>query len=81
MCVCVLIGIIYIYIYYCLMYWTADNLQDICVNRPSATLHEDGVMAPKLPIEHRVDDNRTFLTTLNKYYIYIYVYIYIQSPY
>jgi hypothetical protein len=53
------------------MYWTAENLQDICVNMTSATLHEDGVMAPKLPIEHQVDGNRTFLTTLN---IYIYIY-------
>jgi hypothetical protein len=52
------------------MYWTAENLQDICVNMTSATLHEDGVMAPKLPIEHQVDGNRTFLTTLN---IYIYI--------
>jgi hypothetical protein len=48
------------------MYWTVDKLQDICVNRPSATLHKDGVMASKLPIEHRVDDNRMFLRTLNK---------------
>jgi hypothetical protein len=57
------------------MYWTAENLQDICVNMTSATLHEDGVMAPKLPIEHQVDGNRTFLTTLN---IYIYIF---QSQY
>jgi hypothetical protein len=54
------------------MYWTTDNLEDICVSRPSATLHEDHVMAPKLPIEHGVDDNRTFLKALNKYYIYIF---------
>jgi hypothetical protein len=46
------------------MYWTTENFQDICVNRPSTTLHEDGVMFPKLPIEHLVDDNHTFLTTL-----------------
>jgi hypothetical protein len=57
------------------------NFQDICVNKPSTTLHEEGVMCPKLPIEHRVDDNRTFLTTLI-IYIYMCVYIYIfQSPY
>jgi hypothetical protein len=49
------------------MYWTAKNFQYICVNRPSATLHEDSVMAPKLPREHRVDVNRMFLTTLNIY--------------
>jgi hypothetical protein len=49
------------------MYWTAENFQDICANMPSATLHEDSVMAPKLPIEHRVDVNHMFLTTLNIY--------------
>jgi hypothetical protein len=53
------------------MYWAAENFQDICANMPSATLHEDSVMAPKLPIEHRVDVNHMFLTTLN---IYIYIY-------
>jgi hypothetical protein len=53
--------------YHCLIYWTAENFQDIWANRPSTTLHEDSVMAPKLPIEHRVDVNRMFLTTLNLY--------------
>jgi hypothetical protein len=55
------------------MYWIVENFQDIYGNRSFATLHEDGVMAPKLPIEHRVDVNRMFLTTLN--YIYICIYI------
>jgi hypothetical protein len=45
-----------------------QRFQDICVNRPYATLDEDeGVMAPELPTKHRVDDKRKFLTTLIKY--------------
>jgi hypothetical protein len=50
-----------------------QQFQDICVNRPSAPLHEDeGVMAPELPTKHRVDDKRKFVTTL---IIYIHIYI------
>jgi hypothetical protein len=63
------------------MYWITENekgvvykddyenqrFQDICVNRPSAPLHEDDdIMAPKLPKEHQLDDNRKFLISLLK---------------
>jgi hypothetical protein len=44
----------------------------MCVNRPSAPLHEDeGVMTPKLPTEQVVDGNRKFLTSMILLYIYI----------
>jgi hypothetical protein len=52
----------------------------MCVNRPSAPLHEDeGVMTPKLPTEQVVDGNRKFLTSMILLYIYIYIYIYIST--
>jgi hypothetical protein len=50
-----------------------QRFQDMCVNRPSAPLHEDeGVMTPKLPTEQVVDGNRKFLTSMILLYIYIY---------
>jgi hypothetical protein len=49
-----------------------QRFQDMCVNRPSAPLHEDeGVMTPKLPTEQVVDGNRKFLTSMILLYIYI----------
>jgi hypothetical protein len=42
-----------------------QRFQDICVNSPSASLHEDeDVMAPELPTKHQVDGKHKFLTAL-----------------